>query len=147
MNNPNIIKIYQVFETQTNYYLILELCRGGTLSQKLKKYGKLQESQKINILKGILKGIEYVHTQKIMHRDLKIENIMFLEELDQENCDNIKITDFGLATSIEATSVEKIFKKCGTPGYISPEILNAKSGQTYNEKCDIFSIGVIFHLM
>ena len=77
-----------------------------------------------------------------MHRDLKPSNIL----LKSKNNDiDIVIADFGLATFLER---KPIFRKCGTPGYVAPEILNCSSGdQLYNEKCDIFSAGVIFYLL
>lgn len=125
----------------------MELCCGGSLHQKLKKEGKLSEGRALIILKGILKGVEYLHSKNIMHRDLKLENIMFKNKLDQEICENIKIIDFGLALSLtNKKNPENSFLKCGTPGYISPEIFASKNS-IYNEKCDIFSIGVIFHFM
>lgn len=77
-----------------------------------------------------------------MHRDLKPDNIMFKTESDLSS---VKIVDFGLAT---VTNSYPLFPKCGTPGYVAPEVVNYKDGDTlYNEKCDIFSLGVILFKM
>lgn len=83
-----------------------------------------------------------MHEKRIMHRDLKPENILFREE-GQYEC---VIADFGLATF--ADSQEYIYTRCGTPGYVAPEISNLKDKEThYDPICDIFSLGVIFHLL
>ena len=89
----------------------------------------------------LVDGIEYLHKRQIMHRDLKPQNLMLK---DQNNLATLRIVDFGMATS---TEVEKfIFTRCGTPGYIAPEIANLKSGAVkYSVKCDVFSLGSIFY--
>lgn len=147
--HPNLIKLYEVFETLSSYYLIFDICYGGTLLQKIKTYGKLTEKQIIPILKGILNGLNYMHSQSIMHRDLKIENIIFKDILNDETVENVKIIDFGLSLNCEAAINKsgKFLVKCGTPGYISPEIFSSKTSLSYNQKCDIFSLGIIFHIM
>jgi len=148
LNHPNILKLHQVYETETSYYLILELCRGGNLGQKIKNFKQIEENTIQPILKGLLKGVDYLRINNIIHRDLKIENILFKENLEKETVDNVKIIDFGLASHIGQNSKpDKLFVKCGTPGYIAPEILAASETADYNEKCDVFSLGVIFHLM
>ncbi len=84
-----------------------------------------------------MKGIAYMHSKEIIHRDLKLENLLLP---NPHNLD-ILIADFGLATSFNSKGM---FKKCGTPGYIAPEILNLG---VYNEKVDIFSAGVIAYIL
>lgn len=150
LNHPNLIKLYEVYETSSSYYLVFDICYGGSLLQKIKTYGKLTEKQIIPILKGILKGLNYMHSQSIMHRDLKIENIIFKDILNDESAENVRIIDFGLSLNFQATTKNKSGKflvKCGTPGYISPEIFSSKTSLSYNQKCDIFSLGVVFHMM
>ncbi len=75
-----------------------------------------------------------------MHRDLKLTNLMFKEK---NQLTELKIVDFGLAQRIDAEKY--LFKRCGTPGYIAPEVINLGSATKYSEKCDIFSAGVIFY--
>ena len=131
----------------------MELCHGGNLAQKIKKLVKLPETLIVQIMKGILNGVNCMHSQNIMHRDLKIENIMFKENLEEqdESPDNIRIIDFGLSkyskNDDQNDKLDHLFLKCGTPGYISPEILNCNPALLVSEKCDIFSLGVIFHMM
>lgn len=137
-----------MFETELNYYFIIELCHGENLTQKLKKPNKFPEVEIVSIIKGILTGINYMHSQKIMHRDLKPDNILFKEKLEIETPDNLRIIDFGLSSSTtDNTKYDNLFLRCGTPGYISPEIMKAKNKKDYGEKVDIFSIGVILHQM
>lgn len=88
-------------------------------------------------MNNLMKGISYMHSQEIIHRDLKLENILLTNSSSFE----ILIADFGLATTFNQKGM---FKKCGTPGYIAPEILNLG---VYNEKVDIFSAGVIAYIL
>jgi len=93
------------------------------------------------ILQNVLKALEYMHQKGIMHRDIKPENIM-LKSLDPNNYD-LAIIDLGLCGRID--EVDAIYKKCGTPGFVAPEIFKATEQSDYNEKCDIFSAGIIFY--
>ena len=83
-----------------------------------------------------------MHSKGIMHRDLKLSNILLCEKNDKLT---LKIADLGLATKVEVDKY--IFHRCGTPGYIAPEIITSKKDQKYTEKCDIFSIGIIFYIL
>ena len=91
---------------------------------------------------SLLKSLQFIHSKRIMHRDIKPENIMFITS-DQSY--KIKIVDFGLATQIDEP--EFLYTRCGTPGFVGPEIIALKNGQRYNEQCDIFSAGVIFYIL
>ena len=96
----------------------------------------------LKIMENLLKAVLEFHQLNIMHRDLKPENIIFRTK---ENDTDLVVIDFGLA--MEEDSVA-IIKRCGTPGYIAPEILNHKKGQNfYTKKCDIYSLGIIFYLL
>ena len=88
-------------------------------------------------MSNLMKGVQYMHAKEIIHRDLKLENIL----LPNPNSLDVLIADFGLAASFPQKSM---FKKCGTPGYIAPEILNLG---VYSEKVDIFSAGVICYIL
>ena len=94
------------------------------------------------IIKSLLRSIFYIHSRGIMHRDLKPENIVFSSN---DMAYETKIIDFGLATLIKEP--EFLYKRCGTPGFVAPEIIKLKNDQKYDEKCDIFSIGVIFYIL
>ena len=92
-------------------------------------------------MRGILEGLEVMHMQDIMHRDLKPENILFRKDGDYD----CVIADFGLAQNCNE---EYMFVRCGTPGYVAPEVVNLKDLKAkYSPICDIFSVGVIFHML
>ena len=145
INNDKVVKLYEVHETDNSIYLVMELIKGKTLYDTLKKpYFKRNLSAiRINeILQSILMAIDYLGSHSIMHRDLKPANILI------EKTHNVKIADFGLATFVDST--EYLFKKCGTPGYMAPEIFKYNDqvpSTAYDEKCDVFSVGCIFYYM
>jgi serine/threonine protein kinase len=93
-------------------------------------------------MKGILEGLEVMHSQNIMHRDLKPENILLRKDGDYD----CVIADFGLSES--SFNDPYLFVRCGTPGYVAPEVVNLKDMKAkYSTICDLFSVGVIFHIL
>ena len=94
----------------------------------------------------MLEAVNYIHKMHVIHRDLKLDNILLLSE--KEQLEPI-IVDFGLSTK-EGLPIESVlFKRCGTPGFVAPEVLNFHDNDTvlYNNKCDIFSLGAIFYCL
>lgn len=144
LNHPNIIHLYEVHETDNTIYMIMDYLDGGQLLEIFKNSRKVSESEIIKIFLYILNGISYMHENNIMHRDIKPENILF-NNCSAENREPI-IVDLGLGTSEDEQ--EYLYPRCGTPGYVAPEILNIKSHKSkYSNSCDIFSVGIIFHLL
>jgi len=143
LDHDNIIKLHEVYETERSIYLVLELIQGKSLQDILKKNGfKDNEARTMNIISSIVDALAYLASKGIMHRDLKPDNILI------DKGDKVKIVDFGLATFIDVP--EYIFKKCGTPGYIAPEVFkyDQKNAATnYNDRCDVFSAGCILFYM
>jgi calcium-dependent protein kinase len=154
-DHPNIIKLYEIYEDSRYFDLIMEQCIGGSLLDKLiekidKEGQAYSENEAANIFKQIMLGINYCHSQGIAHRDLKLENILFLSKNKNST---VKIIDFGLSHITKKKLVQYITGKnfenfamesiVGTPQYISPEVLQGK----YNQKCDIWSAGVILYAM
>ena len=146
-NHPNIIKLYEIYEDQRHIDLVMEECLGGELFDRIMKRieeKKIYTEKEASIIfKQIMKGIEYCHSKGIVHRDLKPENILFLTK--EENS-QIKIIDFGLSKIFgeKNNNKSKFMKtKVGTAYYVSPEILEGN----YNEKCDIWSAGVILYIL
>ena len=145
IKHHNLIKLHCFFETNTTFYLIFDLYCEGNLQEFVKKNGYLSECRAAKILISILEGVKHLHDKNIMHRDIKPSNILF-KSLKIWEKDSVILADFGLATSNNVP--EYIYFKCGTPGYIAPEIFKASSPQShYSIKCDLFSIGVTLFYM
>ncbi|CAD8102377.1 unnamed protein product [Paramecium primaurelia] len=144
LDNEQIVKLEEVYEGDNTFYLILEYLKGPSLHDLCNSRSTTQPltwEQIKQIMWQLLKGVAHMHSLNIMHRDLKPENIMFKE---CGSVQNLRIVDFGLATN---TNVDKYpFPKCGTPGYVAPEIANLKDlTLKYDKICDMFSIGCIFY--
>ena len=141
-HHKNVMKLFEVYESDNSIYISVELLEGGQLYDKIKAKTKFSSDQVQAIMKGLLAGLEHLHGKRVMHRDLKPENILFRKEGDYD----CVIADFGLATW--ADEVEYLFVRCGTPGYVAPEIVNIKDMKAKCDPiCDLFSIGVIFHIL
>lgn len=137
--HPNILRCYEIFEDHFKFYLVTELCEGGTLFEKIKEFQSLNEEHISNFMFQILSAVTYCHEDKnVIHRDLKPENIL-LEE--KTGTFNIKISDFGSACYFDPG--KKIQKSLGTPYYVAPEVVNGE----YDEKCDIWSCGIIMYML
>ena len=143
-DHPNIIKLYEVFESKRSLYLVMELCRGGELFDRVIEHmetGEMYtEKDAAKMFIQIMSSIDYCHKNGIVHRDLKPENLLYLNKGEEKN-NPIKIIDFGLSQYI--TSEEKLKSKVGTAYYVAPEILQGK----YSEKCDVWSAGVILYIL
>ena len=142
-DHPNIIKLYEVFESQRSLYLVMEECKGGEIFdriiQHIQKKEMYSEKDAATLFQQVMSAIEYCHNNGICHRDLKPENILYLNE-GAEKDNPIKVIDFGLSQVI--SSDKKLSTKVGTAYYVSPEILLGE----YTEKCDIWSAGVILYI-
>lgn len=144
IDHHNILKLYEVCETENSLYMIMDLVQGGSLIEKIREQITFTLDQSIQIMSGMLKAIEHCHNKGIMHRDIKPENILFRTNNMKE--EDVILADFGLSTLIHEKKY--LFFRCGTPGYVAPEVINLKDeNATYSEVCDIFSLGVIFHIM
>ena len=137
LNHPNIIKMYDVVEGKNAIAIIMEYASKGTLVQNM-VYGNPMPLKRVReIFTQICSVINYLHKKGIVHRDLKAENIL----LDRNN--NVKLIDFGFSKKMSGQN-ELLQTRCGSPCYASPEIILASG---YNEKTDIWSIGVILYLL
>ena len=143
-DHPNIIKLYEVFESANSLYLIMEECHGGELFDKILQHIEnkemYSEKQAAEIIKQVMSAIEYCHNNGICHRDLKPENLLYLKK-GSEKHNPLKVIDFGLSQTLNTKKI--LSSKVGTAYYVSPEILAGK----YNEKCDIWSAGVILYVL
>ncbi|CAD8206359.1 unnamed protein product [Paramecium octaurelia] len=136
--HPNIVKLYELYQDSNNYYLITEYLSGGELFERIKKMNSFTEKRASDLMRQILMAIVYCHEKKIVHRDLKPENVLFS---GTEPDALLKIIDFGCSRRFN--SQKNMTKRLGTPYYIAPEVLN----HNYNEKCDVWSCGVILYIL
>ena len=159
LNHPNIVRFYDMLVTNSHYYVVMEYCNGGDLLSCLDEYKKLYNipfTQEIvqYLMRQIVEGLKMIHSHKIIHRDIKLDNILlkFEKESDKNNLNmlaaNVKIIDFGLATRLGPEDLT--FTALGSPINMDPIILQKykKAGgyeqlQGYNEKADIWSLGTI----
>ena len=138
LDHPNILKCYEIFEDNWNFYIAMDYCEGGELFDMLVKRKRLNESEAAQIISQILSALAYCHERHVIHRDLKPENIL-LEESSQSFY--IKIADFGSSCFIDKT--KKLSGCFGSAYYVAPEVLNG----SYDKKCDVWSVGVIMFVM
>ncbi|XP_070931236.1 serine/threonine-protein kinase 33 isoform X4 [Macaca nemestrina] len=147
VKHEHIIHLEQVFETPKKMYLVMELCEDGELKEILDRKGHFSENETRWIIQSLASAIAYLHNNDIVHRDLKLENIMVKSSLTDDNNEinlNIKVTDFGLAVKKQSRSEAMLQATCGTPIYMAPEVINAHD---YSQQCDIWSIGVIMYML
>lgn len=137
INHKNIMWLRETFETEKHVIFVLELCPGGDLLNYVRKRRKLNENTAKVIFKQILEALQYLHDKNILHRDIKLDNIL----LDSKG--RVKLGDFGVSKII--TSNELIFDQWGTPAYIAPEIL-LDQGYT-GGAIDVWSAGVVLYAM
>ncbi|XP_005874005.1 PREDICTED: serine/threonine-protein kinase 33 isoform X1 [Myotis brandtii] len=145
VKHEHIIHLEQVFETPKKMYLVMELCEDGELREILKRKKHFSENETRWIIQSLASAIAYLHNNDIVHRDLKLENIMVKSSFTDANNEmnlNIKVTDFGLAAKKHGGSEAMLQSTCGTPTYMAPEVIN---DHDYSQQCDIWSIGVIMY--
>ncbi|CAD8158792.1 unnamed protein product [Paramecium octaurelia] len=139
LNHSNLPRFEEFYVGDGTYYIVLEYCQGQSLNSYLKEL-KHQLNVRIiqSILLEILQGVAYLHSLNIIHRDIKPENIIL--NIQEKKID-LKIVDFGLSVEL---GPNKELKKCGTPGFVAPEIINLKN-EKYGLESDIFSVGCVFY--
>ena len=143
LSHPNIVRIYEFYESNNCFYIINEFCAEGELYNYINN-SKLTEEQLSVIFYQVFSGLKYLHENNILHRDLKPENILIskkeIDLLDNMEYFWIQIIDFGTAKIFQNDKNEN--SVVGSPYYIAPEVLN----KNYNEKCDTWSVGVILYM-
>eukprot|EP00745_Piridium_sociabile_P032917 TRINITY_DN56262_c0_g1_i3.p1 TRINITY_DN56262_c0_g1~~TRINITY_DN56262_c0_g1_i3.p1 ORF type:complete len:604 (+),score=95.32 TRINITY_DN56262_c0_g1_i3:106-1917(+) len=146
LDHPNIMRMIEAYEDYQNIYLIFELIEGKELLDVImdlaKSNERLTEDRVRRILHGILSALSHCHSYRVMHKDLKPENIMICCNPGRSNEEEfVKIIDFGLAEVFTPGAASTIV--AGTPYYMSPEVFS----QRFNYKCDVWSVGVLMYLM
>ncbi|XP_037602263.1 serine/threonine-protein kinase PLK4 isoform X2 [Sebastes umbrosus] len=136
LKHPSILELYNYFEDSNYVYLVLEMCHNGEMSRYLnEREMAFSEDEARHFMHQIVKGMLYLHTHGILHRDLTLSNLLLTSNM------NIKIADFGLATQLKLPN-EKHFTMCGTPNYISPEVATRSA---HGLESDVWSLGCMFY--
>ena len=138
LHHPQIVAFEHYFEDTENVYILLEMCQNQTLNELLKRRKRLTEIEVQCYIVQLIKALKYLHSHRVIHRDLKLGNLFLTDKME------LKVGDFGLATKLDFEG-ERKRTVCGTPNYIAPEILDGKSGHSY--EVDIWSLGVIVYTL
>ena len=138
--HDNVVRATKFFEDEESTYLVMELCTQGNLYRKLRARGKFSEAEAKIIIKQLLLAIQHLHNVGVVHRDLKLSNILMAGGQDSIK---VKLCDFGLAARIEHPD-EEHYTLCGTPNYIAPEIA---SNQAHGYPADLWSLGCLFYTL
>jgi len=140
MDHPNILKIFEFYTNKEEYSIVTELCYMGDLFNELSKKGPFNEKYVAYVLYQVFSAVNYCHKMHIVHRDLKPENILITDK-NENGFPTIKVGDFGTSKIFKTGKIERHI--VGSSYYMAPEVLNQK----YNEKCDIWSCGVIMYIL
>jgi len=138
MTHPFIVHLYKTFRNETELFIVMECLSGGEMYKHLKKYGRFTLPMVKFYSAEIITAMDYLHKKNIVYRDLKPENVVIGDG------GHAIMTDFGLAKHVEFGSGNKTYSFCGTPEYISPEIIN---NEGHNHTTDWWSFGVLIYEM
>lgn len=137
LHHPNVMQLFEVLATESSIWMVTELCAGGELYDYLVEREVMPEAEARRIFGQLCLAVAYIHDRGIVHRDLKLENVLL-----DERC-NVKLGDFGFTREFEGKNLMETF--CGTTGYAAPEML---AGRRYTgEKVDIWSLGIILYAL
>ncbi|PAA69054.1 hypothetical protein BOX15_Mlig023618g1, partial [Macrostomum lignano] len=142
--HPNIILLHDHFETEAYIFFVFEICPHGELFEHLNKVVRMSEKRTRGVMRQLLDALEFLHSRQIVHRDIKAENILLDAEM------SVKLTDFGFATEVETDDC--LTDLCGTPSYLSPEILvvnmyESRSIRGYGRPVDMWASGVLMYTL
>lgn len=139
LSHSNIIHINELFEDNEHLFLVMEYMRGGNVYDRIVQTKRYTENEARKLARNLLDALRYSHQQGIVHRDLKPQNLLLTKEKDNTD---IKISDWGFACRVR--SPQSLTKRCGTPSYVSPEVIK---NIPYDQAVDMWSVGVILYIM
>lgn len=139
VNHPNVISLIQCFDCDSKFYMVLELCVGGELFDRIVKKSFYNEHEARNCIRQLFSALEHCHASGIVHRDIKPENLLYAAKEPDET---VKLADFGLAALVKPD--EALQSACGTPGYVAPELIKRKN---YSSPVDMWSAGVVLYIL
>lgn len=139
LSHQHICKLYEVIETETEIFLILEYCPGGELFDYIVEKDRLAEKEARHFFRQIVSAIAYIHNEGYAHRDLKPENLL----LDEDQ--NLKLIDFGLCARPKGGMTSHLATCCGSPAYAAPELISGK--QYFGNEVDIWSMGILLYAL
>uniref|UniRef100_A0A061RYI3 Calcium/calmodulin-dependent protein kinase I n=1 Tax=Tetraselmis sp. GSL018 TaxID=582737 RepID=A0A061RYI3_9CHLO len=144
IRHPNCIRLFAVYLTERKVYLVTELVEGGELLDRVTERGNFAENDAQFLFRQILEGVAYLHRNGIVHRDLKLENLILLNDKDDSP---VKIADFGLSKFFDRETLLQTM--CGSPQYVAPEVLSVGSDgvHEYTPAVDMWSLGVILFIL
>ena len=135
----SVVRLLQLFEDDESVYMVLEYQPNGTLLKTLKSSQAFKEPDVRVILEQMLLALDFLQRKKVVHRDIKPENIL-INAIEDNSEYEIRIADFGFAVFTQ--NDQPLTHKCGTPGYVAPEMFKSEKGYSY--KADVFSLGAVF---
>lgn len=136
--HPNVVETFDIFESETNYHIVMEFLQGGSLFDIMKPHRKFSEEEVRSLIQQILQGLEYLHSKGIVHRDLKPENIL----LHRGKPYQVKIADFGLSNFYEECSGILMRTLIGTPQFVAPELVK---NEAYGMEVDLWAVGMMVY--
>lgn len=140
VTHKDVIRLHEVYESETEVHLVLQYVDGGDLQTRIRRKGIYSERSAITLIRNILEVLVYLHDKGWVHRDIKPANVVLSS---RESETDIKVIDFGFAMDVKMC--KDLNLRCGTPGYVAPEVLNPSLTYPITEKVDIFSVGTIFY--
>lgn len=140
LNHENVVYLKEYFEESNKVYLITELVTGGELLEAVLQRGTYSEAEARLAFVQLLKGIAYLHSKNVVHRDLKLENLLLASP---DEITKVKIADFGLAKQ----SADAMSTVCGTPQYVAPEVIQGGAHTVYGPEVDMWSAGVVLYIL
>lgn len=141
VSHENLVKIHRVYEVDQMLYVVMELGAGGDLYRQLLRRGRFSECVAARTIKQLMSALEALHTKKILHLDVKLENILLSSDDDDAR---VMLADFGLAQFMSSKQSQTQATMSGTVGYIAPEIVTSHS---YSPAADVFSAGVVLFIL